>query len=88
MRRAAPLLLLAAGCLTARGTPEQPVITAVELRGVRSVDRAQLAEKLATRASSCLIGCDVALLDRHELGDDQARIAAFYRERGRYRTAV
>ncbi len=89
MRRCAPLLLIAAaGCLTARGTADQPVITTVELRGVRSVDRSQLREKLATRASSCFITCDVAHLDRHELADDALRIAAFYKERGRYLTGV
>ena len=89
MRRLAPLLLLAAaGCLTARGTPEEPVVTAVELRGVRSVDQDELAEKLATRASSCFISCDVARLERHELEDDRARIAAFYKERGRYSAEV
>ncbi len=89
MRRCASLLLLAAaGCLTARGTPEAPVITAVELRGVRTVDRAELAGKLATHPSSCLFGCDVARLDRDQLADDTLRIAAFYRERGRYRTTV
>jgi translocation and assembly module TamA len=89
MRRCAPLLLLAAaGCLTARGTPDEPVVTAVDLRGVRSVDRSQLREKLATRASACFIGCDVAHLDRNELEDDRRRIAAFYKERGRYQAVV
>ncbi len=89
MRRCAPLLLLAAaGCLTARGTPDQPVVTAVDLRGARSVDRAQLRDKLATRASTCFIGCDVAHLDRNELQDDKLRIAAFYKERGRYQAQV
>lgn len=89
MRRCAPLLLLAAaGCLTARGTPDEPVVTEVELVGVRSVDRAQLAERLATQGSSCFIGCTVATLDRHELTDDMLRIAAFYKERGRYRVGV
>jgi translocation and assembly module TamA len=89
MRRCAPLLLLAAaGCLTARGTPDQPVVTAVDLRGVRSVDRAELRDKLATRASTCFIGCEVAHLDRNELEDDRRRITAFYKERGRYQAAV
>ncbi len=89
MRRCAPLFLLAAaGCLTARGTPDQPVVTAVELRGVRNVDRSELADKLATHPSSCFISCDVARLDRDELAEDRDRIAAFYRERGRYRTEV
>ena len=89
MRRCLTLLLLAAsGCLMARGTPDEPVITSVKLIGVRSVDRAQLADKLATHASSCFIGCDVARLDRQELVDDKERIAAFYKERGRYRVEV
>jgi translocation and assembly module TamA len=89
MKRCLPLLLLAAaGCLTARGTPDQPVITAVELRGVRNVDRSELVDKLSTHPSSCFITCDVARLDRNELVDDRYRIAAFYKERGRYRTEV
>jgi translocation and assembly module TamA len=89
MRRCAPLLLLAAaGCLTARGTPDEPVVTAVELRGVRNVDRSELADRLATHPSSCFISCDVARLDRNELVDDRLRIAAFYKERGRFLTEV
>jgi translocation and assembly module TamA len=83
-----PLLLAAAGCLTARGTPERPVVTAVELVGPRSAERAELAGKLATRASSCFIGCDVAHLDPEELADDQLRVAAFFKERGHYRVQV
>lgn len=89
MKRCVPLLLVAsAGCLTARGTPDQPVVTAVELRGVRNVDRSELADKLATHPSSCFISCDVARLDRNELVDDRYRIAAFYKERGRYQAEV
>jgi translocation and assembly module TamA len=89
MRRCAPLLLLAAaGCLTARGTPDEPVVTAVEFRGVRNVDRSELADRLATHPSSCFISCDVAKLDRNELVDDRLRIAAFYKERGRYLAEV
>jgi translocation and assembly module TamA len=82
------MLLAAAGCLTARGTPDHPVITALEFRGVRSVDRSQLADRLATRSSSCFIGCDVARLDQDELADDRLRIIAYYKERGWYRAEV
>jgi translocation and assembly module TamA len=64
------------------------VITAVELRGVRNVDRSELVDKLATHASSCFITCDVAHLDRDELAEDRLRVAAFYKEHGRYRAEV
>jgi translocation and assembly module TamA len=86
-----PLLLLAllsTGCLTARGTADEPVITSLKLVGVRSVDRAELISKLATQASACGFSCDVATLDREALSSDRERIAAYYRERGHYRVEV
>jgi translocation and assembly module TamA len=89
MRRAAALvLLLAAGCLRARGTPEEPVVVAVDLVGVKAVDADDLLDKLATQPSRCRLGCDVQRLDPDALAVDVRRIEAYYRERGHYRAAV
>ena len=43
------LLLGAAGCVHGRGTPQEPLVDAVEFRGVKSVDKDALADGLATR---------------------------------------
>ena len=55
VRRAAALALACAlgtaGCLRARGTPEEPVVVGFRLEGVHSVDEDDLEEKLATRES-------------------------------------
>lgn len=89
MRRAALLaLLLAAGCLRARGTPEEPVVLSLTLEGVRSVDEASLRAKLATQASGRTAWSDVWRLDPDALAVDRRRVEAFYRERGYYRAAV
>ncbi|HET9553829.1 MAG TPA: BamA/TamA family outer membrane protein [Anaeromyxobacteraceae bacterium] len=90
MRRAAALaLLLAAGCLRARGTPEEPVVTAVDLAGVKAVDRDDLLEKLATQPSRCrLWSCDAPRLDPDALAVDVKRVEAYYRERGYYQAAA
>jgi len=89
MRRATALaLLLAAGCLHARGTPEEPVVLSVALEGAASVDRPDLLEKLATHASDRLPWGRVSRLDPDALAVDRRRVEAFYRERGFYRAAV
>ncbi len=93
MRRLAPLalLLLAAGCRTPRGTAEEPVVTRVELQGVRAFEPGDLLDVLATRGPTCTLrffGCDWARLDPDALSVDRRRVEAFYRERGHYRASV
>jgi len=80
--------VLASGCLHARGTATDPVVTGLELEGVRSVDEAALRERLATRGSDRFAWGDARRLDPDALGEDVKRIQAFYKERGWYRTTV
>ncbi|HET9599801.1 MAG TPA: BamA/TamA family outer membrane protein [Anaeromyxobacteraceae bacterium] len=82
------LLLLAAGCLHARGTAEAPAVVSVELEGVTAVDPDELRDKLATRASDRFTWGDARLLDPDALEFDRRRVLAFYRERGYYRAEV
>ncbi len=84
----AALLLATAGCLHARGTAEQPVISEVELRGVKSVDADDLRGRLATRASDRFVWGDARRLDRDALEFDRRRVVAYYKERGYYRADV
>ncbi len=89
MRRAAILAaLLAAGCLRARGTADEPVITGIDLQGVQAVDPDELRDALATQASSPLPWTPASRLDPDALAIDRQRILAFYRAHGRYAAAV
>jgi translocation and assembly module TamA len=92
MRRAALLaLVLLAGCGTPRGTAESPVVTRLELAGVRAFDPGELSKRLATQGPDCAFGlfaCDWTRLDPDALSVDRRRVEAFYRERGHYRAAV
>jgi translocation and assembly module TamA len=81
-------LLLLAGCLRARGTPEEPVVVAVDLEGVKAVDADELKEKLATKASDRFAWGEARRLDPDALAYDRRRIVAFYKQRGYYRAAV
>jgi translocation and assembly module TamA len=81
-------LLLAGGCLHARGTPAEPVVLSLDLEGVKSVDEDDLRARLATRASDRFSWGDARLLDPDALALDRQRVVAFYKERGYYRAAV
>jgi translocation and assembly module TamA len=81
-------LLLAAGCLRARGTPEEPVVVAVDLQGVKAVDAEDLKDKLATKASDRFAWGEARRLDPDALAYDRRRIVAYYKQRGYYRAAV
>jgi translocation and assembly module TamA len=88
-RRAALLALLAAGgCLHARGTPDEPAVTAVELQGVKAVDDSDLRAKLATQPSDRFTWGETRRLDPDALAVDRLRVAAYYKERGYYRAGV
>jgi translocation and assembly module TamA len=81
-------LLLAAGCLHARGTTENPAVVAVDLEGVDSVDESALREKLATKKSDRFAWGETRRLDPDALAFDRRRVVAFYKERGFYSAAV
>jgi translocation and assembly module TamA len=81
-------LLLAGGCLHARGTPQEPVVLSLDLEGVRAVDEDQLRDRLATRASDRFWWGAARLLDPDALLLDRQRVVAFYKEHGYYRAAV
>ena len=84
----------AAGCVRGHGTPQEPFVAKMELRGVSAVDDDDLEEKLATRGpverpgiSGVLIK-DRQRLDPDALATDRRRIEAYYRERGYYEARV
>lgn len=88
------LSLGSAGCVHGRGTAEEPLVDAVDFRGVRAVNEGELAEGLATRGPLPRSGITGGLvtdrqrLERDALPSDLERIRAFYRERGYYGAAV
>jgi translocation and assembly module TamA len=91
-RRAAALLLASAlgasGCLHARGTREEPVVTGLKLEGVHAVKASALEEKLATQPSGRWAWDEPQKLDPDALSADARRIEAYYRERGYYDARV
>lgn len=88
------LSLGAAGCVRGHGTPDEPYVDEVVLRGVRAVDEDELAAKLSTHGPVSHAGVKGVLLrdrqrlDPDVLGVDRRRVEAFYRERGYYRARV
>ncbi len=89
MVRSAAVIALAfalgtGGCLRARGTPEEPVVTKFRLEGVRSVDADALKERLATQASGRWRWSEPKRLDPDALAADRRRVEAYYRARGYY----
>jgi translocation and assembly module TamA len=82
------VLLLAAGCLHAKGTAEAPAVVAVEVEGAQAVDASDLRDMLATRASDRFAWGDTRQLDPDALEFDRRRVLAFYKERGYYRAEV
>jgi len=76
------------GCLHAIGTPEEPVIRSLDLRGVKAVKGSDLRSKLATQASGRFAWSEVSRLDPDALATDRERVVAFYKERGYYRASV
>src|SRR5512133_1974768 len=88
------LTLGASGCVHGRGTQQEPVISAVEFRGVVGVGEDDLAEGLATRGPverpgiTGVIYKDRQRFEPDALPTDVERIKAFYRERGYYDVKV
>jgi translocation and assembly module TamA len=88
------LLSCASGCVRGIGSAQEPFVDELELRGVRSVDRDDLAAKLATQGPVSRPGIagvlvkDRQRLDPDALATDLRRIVAFYRERGYYAVRV
>ncbi len=91
---AALVALGAAGCVRGVGTPPEPDVANLELRGVTAVDRGELESKLATQAPLRRQGlAGVLVKDRQRfdpdaLAVDKRRVEAFYRERGYYGARV
>jgi translocation and assembly module TamA len=87
-------LLSASGCVRGIGTAQEPLVADLELRGVRSVDKDDLAAKLATQAPvprpgiAGVVVKDRQRLDPDALATDRRRIEAYYRERGYYGARV
>jgi translocation and assembly module TamA len=82
------LLLSSAGCLTARGTAEAPIVTAVRFEGLRGLDEDALAERLATHAPEGFLVREGYPLDTDALSVDRRRVEAWCRERGYYGARV
>jgi translocation and assembly module TamA len=91
---AALVALGAAGCVRGVGTPQEPDVAKLELRGVTAVDRDELESKLATQSPVRRPGIagvlvkDRQRLDPDALAVDRRRVEAFYRERGYYGARV
>ncbi|WP_242341493.1 MULTISPECIES: outer membrane protein assembly factor [Anaeromyxobacter] len=102
VRRAAPALVVlvallalgASGCLRGRGTASEPIVTKVELTGVKALDAADIKAKLATQEPAAppgvtgLVARQGFRLDPDALAVDRRRIEAYYRERGYYEARV
>jgi translocation and assembly module TamA len=82
------LALAGAGCLRARGTPDEPVVVGFDLEGVHAVKADELAEHLATQASGRWAWSDSYRLDPDAVAADKRRVEAYYRARGYYDARV
>jgi translocation and assembly module TamA len=82
------LLALGSGCLRARGTPEEPVVTALEIRGVHALSADAIRAKLATQPSGRFAWDEAVRLDPDALAVDRRRVVAFYRTSGYYDAQV
>ena len=99
VRRAAPALLLllalgATGCLRGHGTASEPIVTKVELEGVKALDADDIKAKLVTQAPTAPGGVTGLVvrrgfaLDPDALAVDRRRVEAYYRDRGYYEAHV
>jgi translocation and assembly module TamA len=89
--RLAPFVLVLAfggGCLRARGTPDEPVVTALDIRGARALDADDIRKRLATRESGRFAWQDAVRLDPDAVSVDRRRVEAMYRAAGYYDARV
>lgn len=85
---AAALAALAAGCVTARGTSDRPVVTSLEIEGARSVPAGDIREKLVTQKTSWVPFTDTFYYEPDVFEADLKRILRFYRSRGFYAARI
>ncbi|ABS24391.1 outer membrane protein assembly factor [Anaeromyxobacter sp. Fw109-5] len=89
-----PLALGATGCLRARGTESEPIVTELKLEGVEALDAEDIKAKLATQEPAApggvtgLVRREGFPLDPDALASDRRRVEAFYRDRGYYAARV
>jgi translocation and assembly module TamA len=89
-----PLALGATGCLRARGTESEPIVTELKLEGVEALDGEDIKAKLATQEPAApggvtgLVRREGFPLDPDALASDRRRVEAYYRERGYYAARV
>ena len=84
---AAACVLALTGCAT---RPARPTVASVSIHGAVAVDPGDVAEKLATRPNSTVLGLHLAyeLYDRFVVERDVKRIERYYRSRGFFRARV
>src|SRR5512143_654370 len=80
--------LLAAGCLSVKGTAERPAIRSLRLEGADAIPAAESLARIATRPSGRFLWDDVETFDPDVFATDERRIEAFYRSRGYYAARV
>jgi translocation and assembly module TamA len=85
---AAAAAALASGCLRARGTAEEPIVTKVTIEGAHALDPDAIKKGLATQEPTGWVLKDGYPLDPDALAVDRKRVEAFYRERGYYDARV
>jgi len=87
----ASVALASQGCLWARGTAEEPIVSSLELDGVKRFKEGDVEDVLATRSP------ELQLLPPHKIGYrldpdalavDARRVEAWYRVRGYYEARV
>lgn len=85
---AVALAVLAAGCLRARGTAEEPIVTHVAIQGAKAVNPDDVKKGLATQEPTGFPFKQGYALDPDALAVDGKRIEAYYRSRGYYDARV
>jgi translocation and assembly module TamA len=94
MARRAPLALLAlalavgSGCMRARGTPDEPVVASLEIRGAKALQPDDIRKKLATQPAGTFAWDAAPRLDPDALSADRRRVEAYYRANGYYDARV